>query len=579
MDKPIKSVPAVRSTQGCWTCRLRRKKCDEVRPECLRCASVNVACCYGPKPEWIGNSALAKDELARIKAVVGASANRKRAAFRARARVSSEASTQYSPSSQSVPKNQEQSLLLPSFSEISSGVRPHDRGYWNANETKSFWYPKWVEDHEASLMMHYLDNVFFLQFRFHTPSLSAGGRGWLLSLLTRTKPLYHAALSLSALHQQSLLCLGQDQAQMDTFHELERHHNLTLQELQLFIRAQSENASEQGRFKGNIQILACMVELISFELFNGGISNWQVHLAAASTLILSLHGISQNDQNDPEVPHEPRRSLVRYASQDSTSRAMSSEHAALEFLTGAVIWFDILACVSTGARPYLSDYHTDFLTATPWNRDIRENGVIELDTIMGCRNWVMVLIGRIAQLGQQQSLRAFSDQQVREQQTMIRDELSLKDAQIQSDIDSMRSRHDGPPPAYSPEEYKRYTTDVVTHIFACAADVYLGNIVGSIGIDCQMEPIISALKMIPDPRMMRGLVWPLCVAGCMAKTPSEQAYFRSVTSVAVNDSRTFGNSKQALEILEKAWDMQLRTEPSVDCTTCIREMGTCVLLV
>ena len=108
-------------------------------------------------------------------------------------------------------------------------------------------------------MMHYLDHVFFIQFRFYTPPVSTGGRGWLLSLLAQTKPLYHAALSLSA-------CLAQEggETQTDYLQELERHHNLTLKELQVFIQAQSEHASTAVR--GNVQILACMVLLISFEV-------------------------------------------------------------------------------------------------------------------------------------------------------------------------------------------------------------------------------------------------------------------------------------------------------------------------
>jgi hypothetical protein len=52
---------------------------------------------------------------------------------------------------------------------------------------------------EAELIMHYMDAVFPLQFRFYIPE--ARGRGWLLWLLVQSRPLYHAALSLSALHQ------------------------------------------------------------------------------------------------------------------------------------------------------------------------------------------------------------------------------------------------------------------------------------------------------------------------------------------------------------------------------------------
>jgi C6 transcription factor Pro1 len=38
----------------------------------------------------------------------------------------------------------------------------------------------------------------------YKPGILDGGRGWLLALLLRTKPLYHAALALSAYHCQTI---------------------------------------------------------------------------------------------------------------------------------------------------------------------------------------------------------------------------------------------------------------------------------------------------------------------------------------------------------------------------------------
>jgi hypothetical protein len=58
---------------------------------------------------------------------------------------------------------------------------------------------------ELGLLMHYLDNVFCLQFGFSSPDHSSSapgcGRGWYLDTLLRCKPLYFATLSISAHHQ------------------------------------------------------------------------------------------------------------------------------------------------------------------------------------------------------------------------------------------------------------------------------------------------------------------------------------------------------------------------------------------
>jgi hypothetical protein len=229
-----------------------------VRPGCQRCASVSIECHYGTKPKWIEDTTLGKEQLERIKILVGAAASHKRAAHRERVRqVKSHSRTlsRAEPHKDISRVGNSESSGDPSYTDTNSEI-PDD-------VKKS----KILGGNEANLMMHYLDNVFYTQFRFFAPSISTGGRGWLLSLLNRTKPLYHAAMSLSAFHWQSLISQSQvDQAQIDYLHELERHHNLTLEELQLFIHAQNLNTAREGAFDGNVQILACMVQLISFEV-------------------------------------------------------------------------------------------------------------------------------------------------------------------------------------------------------------------------------------------------------------------------------------------------------------------------
>jgi hypothetical protein len=42
-----------RSRTGCWTCRTRRKKCDETRPVCRTCAGLDLVCeGYGVRLKW-----------------------------------------------------------------------------------------------------------------------------------------------------------------------------------------------------------------------------------------------------------------------------------------------------------------------------------------------------------------------------------------------------------------------------------------------------------------------------------------------------------------------------------------------
>lgn len=51
---------------GCFTCRLRRKKCDENHPACSACLNLNVRCEY-KRPVWWANAEQRRAQKERIK--------------------------------------------------------------------------------------------------------------------------------------------------------------------------------------------------------------------------------------------------------------------------------------------------------------------------------------------------------------------------------------------------------------------------------------------------------------------------------------------------------------------------------
>ncbi|CAG8264143.1 unnamed protein product [Penicillium olsonii] len=55
-----------RSRSGCYTCRLRRKKCDEGHPACKACANLNIACEY-KRPDWWTNAEHRRQHKEKIK--------------------------------------------------------------------------------------------------------------------------------------------------------------------------------------------------------------------------------------------------------------------------------------------------------------------------------------------------------------------------------------------------------------------------------------------------------------------------------------------------------------------------------
>jgi C6 transcription factor Pro1 len=68
----------LRSKQGCWTCRLRKKKCDESHPICSTCDLLSITCYgYGPKPEWMNNGENERAVANSLKEIVKHTSRRK----------------------------------------------------------------------------------------------------------------------------------------------------------------------------------------------------------------------------------------------------------------------------------------------------------------------------------------------------------------------------------------------------------------------------------------------------------------------------------------------------------------------
>lgn len=114
--------------------------------------------------------------------------------------------------------------------------------------------------------MHFIDTVFPLQYPMYRPTVFEGGRGWLLSLLLRTKPLYHASLALSAYHRGAVLYSASYRgcSTASTVHK-EKHLAICLSEFQRAIKDASSWVNKMTCPSAGLGLLACVIQLIFFE--------------------------------------------------------------------------------------------------------------------------------------------------------------------------------------------------------------------------------------------------------------------------------------------------------------------------
>lgn len=120
--------------------------------------------------------------------------------------------------------------------------------------------------------MHFMDNVFPLQYPMYKPEVIEGGRGWLLSLLLKVKPLYHASIGLSAYHRGVVLRgMSSGMCTNSSIAEQERHLAICLTEFQDAIKS-AENCfydivnDSLMRPENGLAIMSCSVQLVFSEV-------------------------------------------------------------------------------------------------------------------------------------------------------------------------------------------------------------------------------------------------------------------------------------------------------------------------
>ena len=118
---------------------------------------------------------------------------------------------------------------------------------------------------EDELFMHYLDQVFYVQYPFYHSS-NRQGRGWLFSILRRVKSAYYASLALSEYYQQSKLPRQSSISSSPNPSAAKgRYYDLALQEMRLSL-AQSDTWSGTLSVIRSVETLTSILQLLFWEV-------------------------------------------------------------------------------------------------------------------------------------------------------------------------------------------------------------------------------------------------------------------------------------------------------------------------
>jgi hypothetical protein len=275
---------------------VRRKKCDERRPVCTPCTSLELECHgYGAKPRWMDNGTLQKEQALRFKQIVGHTKARK-GRPQAQTNESPESSDQMvlfpselcyldgpwlpaDSSSSPAPLHvtAHATSLYGNVDSISSAslanahladaevswgdLLSDGEGFLQKNDAPLTLSAS-DEEAEDVVFMHFFDHVFYLQYPYYQ-TRDGRERGWLFSILRRVKPAYYATLAQSERHFLATVPHNQHIAAALTLRRAgTTYYDLAMHGMQSIMAAAPDRAS----LVQSVEALTALLQLLFLEV-------------------------------------------------------------------------------------------------------------------------------------------------------------------------------------------------------------------------------------------------------------------------------------------------------------------------
>jgi hypothetical protein len=318
------------------------------------------------------------------------------------------------------------------------------------------------------------------------------------------------------------------------------------------------------------------------KLLRGGVDSWQIHLSAAASLVPTM------------ISHlTPHACLSQYPNWSSTSALDRFKHAntstapderppvgddiACDFFVGTFIWFDIISCASNNSSPYL-----------PASYKYLESHNIQLHKVMGCENMVMILIAQISELSTWKTSQQGAER-------LSTEELISRGAEIERKLHCALediNRRTNSPDVYSEASPGQKIgippsnlNLLITRIFAFSALTYLYCTISSANpsvpkLHSSVTSSIEVFKELKDASMLRNLVLPFCITGCMASKEQEDFFRERMLWLGKEEgfSGFSGNLRKGWDVIRECWRLRAEGE-EVNWVRAMESLGFQVLLV
>ncbi|KAH8703684.1 fungal-specific transcription factor domain-containing protein [Talaromyces proteolyticus] len=597
----------MKSYDGCWTCRLRKKRCDEIQPVCGNCSALQITCHFGDeKPSWMDNGLGQKEKAEEVKREVKSAAARRRGtlpmdvladkdAGLATGGLKRQSASTKCPPFHAEPTPDSSPGWASTHTQFSTTLSKAHPDSWNTLDrlyiSNSSDREPGVSELDRRFMMFYFDHFFPFLFPFYQPLLLEGGRTWVMELVAGDQAMWHTTLCLSTYFVSVALdgtVSGPNVCKSLAWEKLLKQMGVTFMMLQRNLQEVASSNTQELIVKTS-RIMGSIIQLQRFEISVGNFENCQKHLGAAITLFRQIFWAVENVIDRGELPtfygvlNHMGRPLWAITSQQSG--AWNSDQAAFRFYSALLIVDDIIASTCMEEPPRLREYHARLLTN---GGSSDERPPLNLEDFIGCENWVMLQIGEIAALDawKKSTKRAgrLDMMELVARASAIKQVLLGNLARLDAPANTPKTNWLGLFTLYNDQlpPMPGGCTAFVTRVWAHAALLYLSVVVsgwqpGSAAIRENVVRTLALLEQMPAPELLRTMVWPFCMVGCLAE-PGEEYRFR-VMADALVPHRLFGAARKALEIMENVWKCRGELAIDTDFAACVCSLGYMSLLV
>ncbi|KAG2364613.1 fungal-specific transcription factor domain-containing protein [Suillus spraguei] len=612
---------------GCWTCRLRRKKCDEQREgnSCHTCKRLRIDCLgWGTRrPEWMRDKKAVEEYKAGIKAQLTRAGLIRGQPKSSILQASSAGPPSAPASSSSVFASRHRpfqgSQNSPASSRVNDlGISPFADSLSDPTGISLFGSTL-NSPQSAPVPLYTMDGSF--QRSNHNSPFSPSG-----SLPSRPSPVAEMHFNVNfddttqSLYSPPMSSIPDDGLQMEhIFYYFENVRQL------------------QYAFAGNS--VANITHSLVLQHPQGPVANAISALASLHfSLIRIVHGF---EAPNPTLEHSPAIRFYDSAHQQiyrnkQTSLSESDANAAIHMLSFSLMsggvtdwrpmldianewflrtgittsnnpntqWCDIMSTLTLKTTPkHLSFYRRLFRGGSGYwglmQQGISDESALRMDSLTGCPDEVLFGIVEISTLScwKMQELRKGSlsmrelirrgdviEQHLRTKtetgpsveadQTPLHPELSLMVAE-HGNIQNSPTGHAGT--SLPADDTRRIVADV----FREASILYLHTVLsdpnpGVPEIVNSIDIIVQLLNRLPVSNIDRCLVFPICLAGCLTDDPMKREFLKTRLQ---GHQDGFGNITQTLRVMQTAWQKRDSQGGTVEWQDLLHIQGRYLLLL